>query len=139
MHILIFGLCIVAGATFLWYFIPRHRRLNRFKNREELSADIIYTEFFATNNLQKELVSQLWNEVASLLHIPPGKLRPSDRFDKELAPVQDWEFDDETLEVSWAAQRRLQKLGIAADISRIQTLRDYVEFFCKLELTRRTA
>jgi hypothetical protein len=76
------------------------------------------------------LVFELWNEIAEVLRVPPGKLRPSDRFDIELAPVKGRKFDDNTIEVHWAAQRRLKQLGVDADITAIQTLRDYVAFFC---------
>ncbi len=135
----IIGGLVALGGVLAWNFIPHRRRLARFADREALSADSIYSEFFAANNFPKELVSELWNDVAVPLRVPPGKLRPSDRFDKELAPVEGWEFDDDTLEVHWAAQRRLKKLGVNADIAAIQTLRDYVEFFCKLELAKHPA
>ena len=51
------------------------------------------TSSFLGANLPKDMVLELWNEVATLLRVPPGKLRPSDRFDKELALVEygcDW-------------------------------------------------
>ncbi len=130
---------VVAGGVLAWNFIPHRRRLERFADREDLSLDSIYSQFFAANNLPKGLVLELWNEVAVPLRVPSGKLRPSDRFDKELAPVKGWELDDDTLEVHWAAQRRLKKLGVNTDISTVQTLRDYVEFFCKLELAKHPA
>lgn len=135
----IIGGLLTVGGVLAWSFIPHRRRLARFADREERSADSIYRDFFAANNFPKDLVSELWNEVAVPLRVPPGKLRPSDRFDKELAPVKGWEFDDDTLEVHWAAQRRLKKLGVNADIAAIQTLQDYVEFFCKMELAKHPA
>jgi hypothetical protein len=133
----IFGLAIVIGAVVLWNIIPYRRRVKRFKGREELSLDTIYTRFYAQTNLPKGLVLELWNEVAARLKIPAGKLRPSDRFDREFAPVKGWEFDDESAEINWAAAHRLQTLGVKADLSRIQSLGDYVEFFGKLELDKR--
>lgn len=135
----IIGGLLAVGGVVAWNFIPHRRRLARFADREELSADSIYSQFFPANNFPKELVSELWNEVAVPLRVPPGKLRPSDRFDKELAPVKGWEFDDDTLEIHWAAQRRLKKLGVSADVAAVQTLRDYVEFFCKLEIAKHPA
>src|SRR5438552_2763504 len=122
---------LVAGGVLAWNFIPYRRRLERFADRDDLSLDGIYSQCFAAQNLPKGLVLELWNEVAAPLRVPPGKLRPPDRFDKELAPVKGWELDDDTIEVYWAAKRRLTKLGVNADISAIQTLQDYVEFFCK--------
>jgi|ERR1043166_2012070 hypothetical protein len=127
------GGVLVAGAVLVWNYVPQQRRLARFHNRAELSPDAIYSQFFATKNLPKEFVCELWNEVAALLRVPPGKLRPSDRFHKELAPVEGWEFDDDIGEVYWAAERRLKKLGLKIEHSNVHTLGDYVEFFCKLQ------
>ena len=129
----------VVGGVLAWNFIPQRRKLERFADREDLSLDSIYSRFLAANNLPKGLVLELWNEVANRLRVPPGKLRPSDRFDNELAPVKGWELDDDTVEVHWAAQRRLKSLGVNADTGEVRTLRDYVEFFCKLELAKHTA
>jgi hypothetical protein len=132
IYVWILGLCVVFAAVLFWNFIPRRRRLRRFEGRDNLSLDEIYNQFFASTNLPKRLVLELWNEIAALLHVPPGKLRPLDRFDEELSSIKGWELDDETFELHWAAQQRLKKLSVDVDISSIVTLRDYVEFFCKL-------
>lgn len=133
------GVIVVAGAVLAWNFIPHRRRLARFADREDLSADSIYRQFFAAKKFPQELVSELWNEVAVPLRVPPGKLRPSDRFDKELAPVEGWAFDDDIVEVHWAAERRLRKIGIKVDCADVHTLGDYVEFFCNLATQREQA
>jgi hypothetical protein len=130
----VFALALVAVFVWLWNFIPHKEKLKRLTNREELTTDEIYSHFFAGKNLPKELVLKLWNEVADSLHLPKGKLRPTDRFDKELAPVKGWEYDDDIAEVTWAAQHRLKKIGTTFDLSKIQTLGDYVEFFGRLQL-----
>jgi hypothetical protein len=135
MTAIIGGLLAVSGVV-AWNVIPHRRKLERFANRQDLSLDSIYSQFFEANNLPKGLVLELWNEVATPLRIPPGKLRPEDRFNNELAPVKGWELDDDLLDVQWAAQRRLKRLGVHADISAVQSLRDYVELFCMLELAR---
>jgi len=128
----IFGLIVVGGGVLLWEFIPRRRRNEHFKDREELPVDSIFNQFFAQAHLPKPLVLELWNEVANALGVPPGKLRPDDRFDKELAPEEGWEFDDDIVEVCWAAERRLKKLGLKVEHSDVHTLGDYLEYFCAL-------
>lgn len=130
---IVMGALVVAGGILAWNVVPHRQRLKAFEGRSELSLDQIYGEFFASRNLPKELVCELWKEVAGSLRLPPGKLRPTDRFDKELAPVKGWEFDDDIVEVHWAAERRLRKLGARADSSNVVTLGDYVEFFCNLQ------
>ena len=131
-YVWIFGVALVAASVFFWSLIPHRRRLMRFRQREELALDTIFTDFFGASGFPRPLVLELWNEVASLLRVPPGKLRPSDRFDKELAPVEGWEFDDEIGDLNWAAEKRLKELGKSADLPEIQTIRDYIEFFCRL-------
>lgn len=128
--VLVLVIVVVGGGV--WYFLPRRLRLKRFENRPELSLEQIYGEFFAGKSLPKELACELWNEVAKCLCLPPGKLRPTDRFDQELAAPKGWEFDDEILDVQWAAERRLKQSGTQADLSHIKTVADYVEFFCNL-------
>lgn len=123
----------VAGGVIAWNCIPRRQRLKRFENRPELSLEQIYGEFFAGKNLPKELAYELWNEVSASLHVPAGKLRPTDRFDQELAAPKGWELDDAIVEVQWAAERRLKQSETQADLSQIKTVSDYVEFFCKLQ------
>jgi hypothetical protein len=88
MSATVIGGLVVFGAVLAWSFVPHRRRLARFADREELPPERIYSQFFAEHNFPRELVSELWNEVAVPLRVPPGKLRPADRFDKELAPVK---------------------------------------------------
>lgn len=132
------GLVVVAGVL-IWNRFPYRQKLKRFEDRSDLNMDQIYAEFFASKNLPKELACELWNEVSGSLQLPPGKLRPTDRFDQELAAPKGWEYDDDIVEVQWAAERRLKQSGTKADLSRIKTVADYVEFFCNLQTQPRRA
>ena len=123
----------VAGGVIAWNFIPRRQRLKRFENRPDLGFDEIYDDFFSNKGLPKELVHELWNEVCTTLDVPTGKLRPTDRFDQELAAPKGWEFDDDIVDLQLASKRRLKQNGTQADLSQIRTVADYVEFFCKLK------
>lgn len=124
----------IACLPVLWHFNPHKQRFKRLSNREDIPMDAIYGRFFSGTNFRKDLVLELWNEVATLLRVPPGKLRPLDRFDKELAPGGVWlRLDDDSVEVNLAARSRLRKIGAKTDLSAIQTLRDYIELFCNLQ------
>jgi hypothetical protein len=124
----------IACLPVLWHFNPHKQRLKRLRNREDIPMDAIYNQFFSGANLPKDMVLELWNEVATLLRVPPGKLRPSDRFDKELAPGGVWlRLDDDAVQVNLSAQFRLKSVGAKTSFSAMQTLRDYIELFCKLE------
>src|SRR5438046_8791462 len=84
---------LIIGAVCVWAYVPRRQRLRRFEGRPELSPEQIYSEFFASKNLPQKLTCELWNEVAASLHVPPGKLRPTDHFAQSLAHPTGWAFD----------------------------------------------
>jgi hypothetical protein len=134
IYIALFCLTVVIGAVIIWNLYPSRKRLSRFHEREELTSDQIYERFFSNELCSKDLVLELWNEVASVLGIPPGKLRLTDRFDKELAPEKGWEYDDEIGIINSIAQTRLKKSGTTANFSGIKTLGDYVHLFCDVSL-----
>lgn len=135
---LMFSAAVVVSMV-LWFGwgCVRKQKLQRFSDRKELDHDVVYNQFFSSTNLPKDLVVELWSEVAANLDLPGNKLRPTDRFDNELGPVKGWEFDDEIGVLNWTAARRLKKLGAKADLATIKTLGDYVEFFGKLEMQSR--
>ncbi|HEV2452673.1 MAG TPA: hypothetical protein VGY98_00330 [Verrucomicrobiae bacterium] len=129
---IIAGVIVVSGVL-IWTFVPQRQRRKRFDARPDLDLDQIYNAFFSSKSLPKELVCELWKEVSGTLHVPSGKLRPTDRFDDELAAPKGWEYDDEIMDVHWAAERRLKRIGGQSDLSQVKTVGDYVEFFCKLQ------
>jgi hypothetical protein len=124
---------VLAGGLLVWVYVPKKRRLKRFEYRPELDLDEIYQEFFAAKSLPRDLVCELWKEISEVLHVPAGKLRPDDRFDRELAAPKGWEYDDELSDLQWVAERRLKQIGGQGDLSQIKTVGDYVEFFCGLQ------
>ena len=128
---------VIATVVCMTMRTGSRERTARLSGREDFGSDVIYSQFFEKNHLPRELTLELWNEVARSLGVPPGKLRPTDRFDKELAPVEEW--DDDIVEVEWAAQRRLRRSKTKADLSQIKTGGDYVEFFCNLATRKQQA
>ena len=129
----IIAVIVLGGALFVWNYVPQRLRRKRFDYRPELNLDEIYREYFAAKKLPKDLTCELWKEVSETLRLPFGKLRPTDRFDQELAAPKGWEYDDEIVDLQWAAERRLKRIGGQADLSQIKTVADYIELFCKLQ------
>lgn len=80
----------------------------RFKDRENLSVEEIYQRYFSDSGLQKEKVLDLWLKIAQTLHLEPGRLRPTDRFDTELAPVQGHHVEDELIDLEELARDQFQ-------------------------------
>jgi hypothetical protein len=50
------------------------------RQRETLSEDVIYDRFFRDSGIPREQIVEVWNLVARAVGLPPGKLRPDDRF-----------------------------------------------------------
>ena len=115
-----FGLAVLAMSA-----ISSSRRTKGILGqRPTLSEDEIYRNFFENSGVPKAVVSELWNEVASALSLPAGKLRPSDRFGQELGAYL---ITSEKLDsLASIATARAKERGGTADLSRIDTLGQYV-------------
>ena len=74
----------------------------------------------------KEFI-KLWEELSSILDVPPGKLLPSDRFDIELAPTKGYEFNDQIRDVRNKILDYAVKTKV--DSQKIRRVRDYVVEF----------
>jgi hypothetical protein len=74
-----------------WRMIVKKRK--RFADRPDLSPEESQRQFNATD-LSSVDFQMFIRQIAEATDIPQGKLRPTDRFDLELAPTKGWEFDD---------------------------------------------
>jgi len=69
------------------------KKRRRFSDRRDLSQDELRATF-ETRGLSAIEIDAFLEIVSQVTSIPVGKLRPQDRFDRELAPERGWEFDD---------------------------------------------
>jgi hypothetical protein len=77
---------IVVAVYFIGgYAMAPRLRATRFSKRSDEAYENIHREFFASKGVPEEIGRTLWLEAAQALRIPATKLRPSDRFDKELS------------------------------------------------------
>jgi len=124
------SVCLSAIGYGIWKeVLRRSRRRERIAERESLSEADIYDRFYRKTGLSRAAVLKYWNEVARWLRMPAGKLRPSDRFDVELAPVKGAELDDEIEELSDYLEEEKTQLGINADLAQLKTLDDLIRLF----------
>ncbi len=124
---------LAISIVIFWEYYVKIKRNRRFKDRKNLQWEQIYKKFYSDCNLSEELVKKLWMEVAQYLEIPYGMLRPSDRFDSELKPVDGWEFDDAVNIITFIAKERLKKSEGKVRLTDIKTLDDYIKVFSKIE------
>ncbi|PYV31774.1 MAG: hypothetical protein DMG22_15575 [Acidobacteria bacterium] len=128
--------CLLGFALALPWVIwgPKYnrRRLARIGDREAIAPKEFYRRFYAGSSLSEDVVVKLLNEVAEAAEVPPGLIRPDDRFDDQLAPTRNW--DDSLVELIWAMEDRAKRLRIArTDLRRIATVDDYIRTVGELE------
>lgn len=143
-------LSIIVLTWQLERYLIRRKKSLRFENRSTVSLDNIYSTYFNNSQLDQDVVKNLWTEVAKTLHVSVGKLRPSDRFDKELrraywfdtdnAKLHDrrqQRFESTVLHLSKQDSRPTQKQHLESlilhlsdcGVRGIHTIREYVEMF----------
>lgn len=104
----------------------RHKR-ERFADRPALPWDRIYQTHFAESGLDPIDVQQSWQELAKTLKPDAQRLRPTDRFDREFAPVAGTTKLDELDVLEVVLATRVRTLGLqAVDLETLETLEDYI-------------
>lgn len=105
--------------------------MSNLEDRDELSAPDFYAQFYLGAGLEQKTVIELLRHVADELRLPAGKLRPTDRFSKELSPgeLHAWDAGYGVLivEVQSLARRR----GVVID-KRVDSLDDYIRIMANI-------
>jgi hypothetical protein len=125
------GLIVVAlacgGLALLVAWLRRRRASAALSEREPLDDDAIYARCYAGSQLSRALVQELWHEVALHLQVPASRLRPDDRFGREIGI---YVITSEALDVLAARGReRAKALGVSIDLQNLNTVDDYVRCF----------
>jgi hypothetical protein len=97
--------------------------------REALTDEEIYRRFYASLGLNKTEVIELWHEIAEILRVPAERMRPSDKFGKDIGAY--WITSEELDILSTAAQLRAKLRGLTIDLASIKTVDDYVKRLAK--------
>lgn len=135
---ILLGVCAIYGL--LSVFLPERMLRRRISRRETLSFDEIYHTSFQQLPYSRDLVEDVWNELARDFDLDAGKLRPTDRFGVELS-VKGFPLVDLSEVVSARLKERLRMAKTSSDeaekASSIKTVCDYVEFICAIECKRK--
>ena len=133
------GWIVLGGAVtygVLSVFLPEKILRQRIDRRTPLSFDEIYRTSFRQLPYPRALIEVVWHELARDLHLDPTKIRPTDRFGKELS-VKSFPLVDLNEVVDARLSERLRKSKAVPDqvvkASSIKTLSDYVNFTCRIE------
>lgn len=81
-------------------WVRRRARALRFRGRTELTMRELFDAHFFESEVPFSVFERHWLEIARLMRLPAGVLRPSDRFDVELAPAWTGIVSDELEELA---------------------------------------
>ncbi len=128
LTIQLLALLIVVGIVAAWLFRFGRKadseRRARLSDREDLSFVEFERRFYDGAELDSNQLRGALGDIASALDIPVGKLRPTDRFDAELAPPKGWEIDDGAALLARLLEKRGGKLP--SGDAKLQTLDEYL-------------
>lgn len=94
-----------------------------FVDRPPMNLDEIYARYYVDSGLDREAVVRCFRFLATELALPTSRLRPTDRFDEELAPVIN-SYDSGYNLVLWTLEKEARNRGV--QLSRIETIDDYI-------------
>jgi hypothetical protein len=117
---------ICAGGVGLFCREIRSFRLNC---RPSIEFEEIYFTYFNYINLPKKLVEEAWVKTAKALKISPDKLRPSDRFDKELRTLCIIDGDNELYDLILESAN-----NNSFEYSNIETISDFIIFIVTIKI-----
>ena len=104
------------------------KMLSILQKRQLLTDDEIYHGFYASRGIDKKHVLELWHEIANVLEIKAGYMRPDDKFGKDIGlPI--FGINDALDELGNIALHRAEKQGISVNPPSIATVDDYVKHF----------
>jgi hypothetical protein len=126
---LVVGAALIAGCGFAIPWWRQRAAVKQLLDREALADDVIYEKFYASAGLSKSEVLEIWHDVADVLRVPANRLRPNDRFGKEVGVY--W-ITSEDLDVLAAKGReRAKKQGRTVNLEKLGTVDEYVRCFSK--------
>lgn len=99
----------------------------RFLNRNVKSFEEIYENYFSAKKYDREVCAEQWRKMGEILKLNEQLLLPTDRFDKELAPVWGFGVDDEMEDLSEWIYDELDARNSMMQVSQLLTLGEVVD------------
>jgi hypothetical protein len=95
--------------------------------RESLNIDEIYSLYYAGSGFEKSIVIKAWMQISNTLRIPADKIRPTDRFGKDIGVY--FFLSDDLDALSQETQKQMIDLGKNFSLKEIKTVDNYVRMF----------
>ncbi len=134
MQIIIFSLVIIVTLVTIAVAGRKasNKRILRFRDRAVIDNEEFYQRYYKNTNIPKGIVFEVLTLISKSTGIPVTKIRPSDRFDKELAPTEGWETDDGISDVIWYADDLRNKAKISKPII-LNTVDDLILYVAEIK------
>lgn len=84
-------------------------------SRDDVSPEVVHREHYASDGLDRDLVVEILTHVAGELRVPVSKLRPTDRFEVELAPARGDAWDSGMGILLLDLQRMAKRRGVRVE------------------------
>ncbi len=121
----------LAAAAIAFGVVPNYKvkaeERKLLSVRPALSDDEIFDTYYDSLGAPKETVLELWREICSTLQVDAGRVRPEDRFGKDIGRYFLVSADLDSLVAK--ALERAKRGGVQKDVNTIKTVDDYIRFF----------
>ncbi|MBI3377423.1 MAG: hypothetical protein HY035_03330 [Nitrospirae bacterium] len=108
--------------------LPKKRQ--RFAERGKMDVRDIYYRFYADSGIEIHRFTNMWGKIAEILKLDPCLLRPTDRFDKELGPVEGHLVEDEIVDLEYVIRDEAKKVSLSFNNKKFGTLDDLIRYLC---------
>jgi hypothetical protein len=127
------GLAVSAVAAAIW---TRAQKRRFHKKREALDFGSITERFYVGSNVTTADVEQAYTRISNATGVPPGELRPDDRFDRDLKPRGGWEYDDPLHIFSDELAHDAASAGVPVKLEEIITVDDALHLMRRIRESR---
>jgi hypothetical protein len=125
-------LFMVLGGFGFWVADWRRRKqeFSTIGSRDDLNDEAIYRTFYEGSGLPQASVVSAWHEIADSLRLPAGKIRPIDRFGKDIGKYLI--LSDRLDALYERGKRRAKQLGLSPKFEVLMTVDDYVRALARV-------
>lgn len=128
---LVAAAAVIAAMGLGIPWVKRRAEHRKLLAREALDNETIYSRFYASAGLPRGQVIELWDEVAETLGVPSDRLRPEDRFGRDVGTY--WITSDALDDLAKKGRQRVQQLGLTVDLKALATVDQYVRCFARVD------
>jgi hypothetical protein len=120
-------LALGAGISLGAAAMSAKARRQKFAARPDLGLEGVYREYYAHEGIHQPTFARVWAECAETLGVPAGKLRPTDRFDRELKGLDRLQVTGDAVGYIFDdAAAAAERAGLPFDGATLATLDDLV-------------